>query len=480
MPFDPLSVIGYVGTAAGLLGFLVSTVTRLEQFGRDFRGCRDKLRWCNTQIRTCMLHLEVWKEAWCEQGRPYPDADYVYFLGADNFEEMKTKISLVHLEINQIGLLLYSKDLERAEQRDVSLITNNHWERWQTRLDRLQGVQRVFQPDSTWLQKICFASFRGMNLEERMKRLKDEIADLKDFSRMACWRAQFRSEVNKDITQADLMRILDRKARFNDLTDHLQALYRQCVMWGTWSVVLSPPDEEGGPMSLEHTHDVLIEFDVSRKAVQPKDIGIVPFRWSQVRDMPVAEYISLLDTATGLVIPSSRSRFLRSTLTGLNTRVRRSAVARTALGLVNWTILLWHTPWTDSVCTCRIRFVDLDIAGGRQAATLTPFSVDNSRAAIQCDCHTLFERKALLLGVSLAELALGDSIGVVLSSRGPLFQVNAHQLSMQQLLRRIDQRSPGFMPAVRFCLYYDAKLQSGECTFSAEHVILFKEQVLDL
>lgn len=281
MPFDPLSVIGYVGTTAGLLGFLVSTVTRLEQFGRDYRGCRDKLRWYNSQLATCILHLRAWKEVWCDQGRPYPDEDYHYFLGAESFEEMKTKVSLIHTEIDGIGLVLYSEDFDCSQPP-----TKQQWEHWRTKLVRLQDAQRMFLPDESWLQRVCFASFRGMNLEERIRRLKDKISDLKEYSKLACWTAQFRPEVNNDITDLDLLQILDRKARLNDLTLKLQALYQQYMEWGTWSLVLSPPDDEGGPCSIDHSHDVLIEFDVRRTNYRPRDIGIVPFRWSRLKLCP--------------------------------------------------------------------------------------------------------------------------------------------------------------------------------------------------
>jgi SpoVK/Ycf46/Vps4 family AAA+-type ATPase len=51
MVFDPVSIIGYVGTAAGLVGFLATTVARLEKLGRGKTSLIDRLASCGrTQI----------------------------------------------------------------------------------------------------------------------------------------------------------------------------------------------------------------------------------------------------------------------------------------------------------------------------------------------------------------------------------------------------------------------------------------------
>jgi hypothetical protein len=44
MVFDPLSIIGYVGIAAGLVSFLASTIARLEKISRDFQDAGNQLR----------------------------------------------------------------------------------------------------------------------------------------------------------------------------------------------------------------------------------------------------------------------------------------------------------------------------------------------------------------------------------------------------------------------------------------------------
>lgn len=154
-------------------------------------------------------------------------------------------------------------------------------------------------------------------------------------------------------------------------------------------------------------------------------------------------------------------------------------MTRTALGLINWTLLLWNTSWTNCICTCCIRFMDINIAGGMQAATLTP--LDNvSNHAVSCSGYGLEGRKAPLLGLSLAELAIRKPIELTLHTGQLLFSVDDQRLSSRQLLSRIEEISPEFMLTVRYCLHYHSKMEASGFMFRADHIILFKEQVIDL
>jgi hypothetical protein len=79
-------------------------------------------------------------------------------------------------------------------------------------------------------------------------------------------------------------------------------------------------------------------------------------------------------------------------------------LVNTALGLVNWSILLWNTPWTTGLCSCRIRYAYLD-SRGRANATFTAmqgglFPRPRHIQGLDLRCPL-----ALLVGVSLAELA---------------------------------------------------------------------------
>ncbi|KAI0147620.1 hypothetical protein GGR57DRAFT_515638 [Xylariaceae sp. FL1272] len=432
MPFDPLSIISYVGTTAGLLGFLVSTVSRLEQFGRDYADYTKKLLWYHTQLETCRLHLAAWKAVWCRPGDIYSDEDYEYFWGRRNLDAQKTKFALIHEEINDIGLILYARSLDDSSEPP-------RWDKWERQLANLESAQLQFRPNRDWLKRICFASFRGANLEERTKRLRENSDDLKVFSKLAFWAAQFRPQVNRDITDVELIRFLHRKQRIDNLTKTLDNLYKECAGWGLWSLVLSPPDEEGGPSSIEYdcSRDILLEFDVRQSSQSSRDLGIVPFRLSKVGNMQVVDYMNLIYHEGCHIVPTRRSglwRYMRSSLGSYDAEIM---LIRTALGLVNWTVLLWHTRWTDGICTCGIQLIQIEMEGTREAATFTPapFSIDPK---LRCDNCRLEGRKALLLGSSLAQLAIKRMVKLALDDRGlPIFSIGEQSLSESQLLDKV-------------------------------------------
>ena len=493
MVFDPVSVIGYVGTTAGLVGFLAATVTKLEKLNRDFHDAEKQLRWYNTKFATCWLVLKAWQRLWCDGVRSYSDEDYEYFWGKDYFEEMKEKFRLIQIEIEDIGLLLYS-GFDSESESDISHQPSiEDWQRWQQRLEYLSTPRRRFHPRLSWVSKLCFASFRGANLEERTKRLKEKIDDLKELSTTAYWYTQ--SLDTQAVTQAKLVHLLDRKQWIDELSNSLTQLYQKCdsINDATWSLILSAPDEEGGISSVQNQTDVRIEFEVF-KIIQAKchfrSIGIVPLYGSQLKQMTIGELVEQVHGSTNLVIPNWWSQTLKELLVidstdfsqafhqnGIQQRILRTT---TAIRLVNWTILLWHTPWTFDACTCRIRYVFLDPQGEKWNATIT--TMPNSLMGLPCYDSVLGNRRALLLGVSLAELAIKKTIKVSLNSTGgPIFYIDGAVISEKELLEQVKNESCNdFKLSVRFCLVFDSRMISGCLDLRPNDIVGFKENVLDL
>jgi len=180
MVFDPLSIFGYVGTAAGLTGFLATTVAKLEKLGRDYGECGQLLEWHSSRFATLQWSLDGWKCLWCHDGvQAYSEEVYDYFWGPDGFSELQTKLRLIHFEIDAIGLLLYSAFEPRSYQADT--VSTEHWRHWVERLDHLSTHQKQFVPNINWLKKICFAGFKGATLDVRLERLHRKVKDLTSF-----------------------------------------------------------------------------------------------------------------------------------------------------------------------------------------------------------------------------------------------------------------------------------------------------------
>lgn len=152
--------------------------------------------------------------------------------------------------------------------------------------------------------------------------------------------------------------------------------------------------------------------------------------------------------------PSKRSRPLRKMLTeGLFSGECRENfdVERADLiyGLGYWMVLLWNTPWSCDICTCGIRCAYMT-----NACTRHSFSYPRRHWRPECHSSELAENRFVLLGVALAEIALGLPISVILQQEGTSYRVGEELLSRKRLLAMLRERfgRNTITKAVSYCL----------------------------
>ncbi|KAH7264603.1 hypothetical protein B0J15DRAFT_581636 [Fusarium solani] len=139
-------------------------------------------------------------------------------------------------------------------------------------------------------------------------------------------------------------------------------------------------------------------------------------------------------------------------------------------------MLLWGTPWTDGICTCGLRFVTVTLSNG-----LTQMAVTFQRRMF-CDrdqfeeIETIRARKALLLGISLAEFALTQPVKVKMQENGePLFCTGDNWGPEKELLDAVAAGAGRpYREAVWYCSKYDRDLSD----FRPHHFLLFQEHVV--
>ncbi|EPE26729.1 hypothetical protein GLAREA_02643 [Glarea lozoyensis ATCC 20868] len=469
MVFDPLSVIGYVGTAAGLVGFLVSTVTRIEQYQRDFRDAAFKLNWYEDRLTSVEGEMTAWGRLWCGG---YSEDDYQSFWGRKGFDSVQRKMTLIQHEVNGIGLLLYGQVLAN-EDGQVSGIVDRDWEHWKLQLQKLRSVDLI--------SRIFFASFRGANLKERTSELEKMVSNLKSDTQRLLFEIQFRPTTNPTVDDDVLQRVLDRKAWVDEHKLILTKLFNLSRQWGKWSLVLRPPDEQGEPSSIDGGNGIKIEFDALSAVIDgqnTRDLGIVDFHPSQfLRTNPtINQWYSDEARDANRRVPTREDYLVaRFTITrGRRETGYRQQLARAAIGLVNWTMLLWNTPWTDGICSCQLRFVTFR----RKEINIT---VATFAAANTCEKtrrpHIM--DKSLLMGISLAELAIMQSVTVNLCiGEATNFSVGGKTITEKELLDYVKTRNgPGYRSAVWYCFEYSRKLERGE-GFRPHDILVFKENVI--
>jgi hypothetical protein len=167
---------------------------------------------------------------------------------------------------------------------------------------------------------------------------------------------------------------------------------------------------------------------------------------------------------------------LRARLGALRRREEefKQQLARAAIGLVNWTMLLWTTPWTDGICSCHLRFI--------KSATITATATFTPATACSKTTHNHLPNKALLMGVALSELALRQPIIVNLdvAGRTATFSRNGDIVDEMKLLQDLRMGpGPGYRSAVSHCFEYSRQLARGSGEgFRPSDIIVFKENII--
>jgi hypothetical protein len=473
MPFDPFSIIGYVGTAAGLCGFLVSTVARSEEAIRNFGAAKHKLKRYERRLRNAQSKLKTWARIWF-QGDNRRET-FIYFWGRDGFDQILQQIDAIRIEINAIGLLLY-KDFSELPIRTE--VTSRQWALWaQLELDDYDRVRRVVAREPDVIDRILFAAFRVNNFEDRTKNLRDMVSDLVEDSASLLWKCQFQPEFDKKVNESTLASMLDNREWLQTHSGILVTLYNLSIGHGIWSLVLTPPTSLGGPVSMPEG-TIRVEFDV-------QEVGILPIFPFEIEGNELQQWYQGAIVSQDLIIPNERSRYFKDLLPSLladgeHFTIAREVLLRAALGIVNWTMLLWNTPWTEGICSCGLRFITLPPTPGRPVALASFTRRDVCDKDPERGQH-LQRRKAALMGVSLAELALRRPITISdTTSRAWLFTIDGSEKTERFLLAdvRRETRSPGFALAVKYCFEYDRHFWQGGI-FRAEDIVLFEKNVLD-
>lgn len=149
--------------------------------------------------------------------------------------------------------------------------------------------------------------------------------------------------------------------------------------------------------------------------------------------------------------------------------------AQTALALAHWTVLAWRTKWVEKLCSYGVRHTLV-----RNNESSIAF-----RAVEPHPCFSpgLDSRKHLLLGIVLAELAIGCPISVTIEGENLLFYIFEHGLhqtidltKLMMSLRR--STSNRYQTAVIFCLEWDERKERRD-VFRAEDLWRYNQRVLE-
>ena len=476
--FEPLSALAVLGFVTGTLGFIVSTISKVDEKTQEFRECESRLRSFNWQLADACMQLKVWYWIWIGR-KPFPYETYVHFWGTKGLEDVQSRIDGITELSNQIKNLLH----QPVNCETGQYLPHSELKDWHRIIDRdVAEIPSWYHADPGLVGRIGFTLFRNAILLEKIGRLKIHIEGLRDFTQYT-FRLKQQRDLNKKVEPAELRRISDLKIFIDRISKFGSVLYNSRLPSSRlqWAIELAPP-EAGHTLDLWSEVDTMyIDFiirdtalDVQTKAIRVRfyveeqlahSNGCLPLVIQRVDQLlfshGLREQYSEHDRFFSLLqMPIRRSRPLRKMLTDnlFSGRHRKSfEVERADLvyGLGHWMVLLWNTPWSDGLCTCGIRCTHLADACTRHSFLPCP---DRSHWYPECHPSTLTADRFKLLGVTLAEIALAVPISVMLEQEEISFLVGKEVANRKQLLGMLREKfgRNTITKAVSYCLDPDS------------------------
>lgn len=475
--FEPLSALAVLGSATGTMGFLVSTISKVDEKVQDIRECEKRLRSFYWQLQEVHLQLTAWRWIWIGK-KAFPHETYVHFWGIEGLEDVQSRVDDIIELSNEIRDLLCQpvigksgQSLPRSELSDWHCLIG-------TDLADVPSWRHLPHGKVNLVRKIGFTLFRNTILLEKIGRLKSHTEGLRDFSQRT-FRLRQQSDPNLNVTPSELHCISGLKDFVDRISTFGSLLYNSRLpsLRLEWAIELGPP-EAGYALDLWSEVDrMYIDFFVRDTAVEVQTKasrvrmfvedqsahknGYVPFIVQRVNDVVLShgcrkdhsEYDQYFDF---LKKPSKRSRSFKKKLAeGIFDRTSRKSFemerAELVYGPGHWMILLWNTPWSRDLCTCGIRCTELETTYTRHS--FVPYT---KRSHWHEGCHALAlaHNRSELLGIALAEVALALPISGLPKQEDTCYLVGGEPASRKQLLGMLRERfgRNTITKAISYCL----------------------------
>lgn len=271
MVVDPFSIAGAVGLAAGLIGFMASTIERTSNTIDTARHTSSRLKIHDLSLRTCQQRLKEWARQW--HGRPghRAEQDLRFLWGDDGFEEIESRKQSILEEQESLHQLLYGR--QWFERRAL--------EKWRTTLkSQEEAISRgrfpLPQPKTSArhlnIYRQLATSLWGNNLiagaVDRLRRLVD---DLETTSKLYYHHQQQTSGSREQPSREDVRSVLRLRARAHRLSSALtnahQDLTRADAEWALLSTLFDVPES----CQLDATDQLPVTFlKVSADSLVPR------------------------------------------------------------------------------------------------------------------------------------------------------------------------------------------------------------------
>lgn len=493
--FDPLSALACIGFSIGALSFLANTVSKIDERAEEMRECKSRLRSFHWRLQELYLKFAAWQTIWLGK-KPFRDETYIDFWGSKTFED-------IHIVMGEI--LKVSKQIERL-LRMTSCLDKEQSNAWVHLLNldpfRLAEARPMEVEKIKLMQKIGFTLFRNESLLEKIARLRSQIDGLENISQLS-YRMRQHKDPNTKVTHEELLNASKIKIFIDDVSRYACSLYtlqQSEEQHIRWALELSPPEVEQALDPWNEPDTTYLDFFIrnigqahQRKAKRFRvfvlgDLGDIQTTsiktFSKIHEILRDEVDTVLEDGPELFNlleePKSRSKPFRKMLTegilsGPNRKSFDVERAELAYGLAHWFVMLWNTPWSWNLCSCGIRCTRLVKSSTRHA--FDP-RIGGPHWAPECHPANFANRRLLLLGITLAEIALTVPISVKPDGHSLMFTMGERWITGRSLADKIRKQCgrDTITKAVRYCLEYEDR--KPESTLRPEDFEDYRQNIL--
>lgn len=474
--FDPMTITAAIGFSLSVLSFISNSLPTLIRQRDEIVQCQARLKTYIYRLRDHQMYMTGWRYIWYgEQG--FADELYIHCWGEAGYFEMQSRLM-------QIRDLIESLEAHLKLSDEHEQLPPTEHRRWREIFENLKMNRYQSAPRPGALERVAFALVKNNQLKEELDRLEALVEGLDTYSRQLL-RDQQKSNPEKKVTNEELQTLdnaFTLEKELSKFATDLFIFHSDSNQVHEWDLELRLPDADGDAALPEITDiaSLSIDFLLQCKCLCEIDMARrfrVEYRTryhSQGNDPPSLAGESMIDQirscssgphlfgefefdkpCRNLEHPSTQDRSLKMMFgegeaRGIMWKAFEHDRVSIALALVNWVILLYNTPWTSAPCTCKIRRIQLQNLQERYVFV----SELDTHSGPACFGEDLSNRKLVLLGTTLAELAFATSLTVSGGDEEVIFTKNDKNVSRAEILQDLRRlrRPIGITEAVRYCL----------------------------
>ncbi|MCJ1461013.1 hypothetical protein MMC28_011395, partial [Mycoblastus sanguinarius] len=232
--FDPFSALASLSFATGTLGFLATTLSKIDERATEMRECKDRLRSYCWQLRDIQLKLAAWRWIWFGN-KPFSDDTYIFFWGKEEYDTVQRRIEDVMVLCQDIETILRRLPAEETRQ---PLSSADFFSMWSQHTDHRRHDPLNIREVSLFT-RIAFTLFYNAELQEKLARLKLQIEGLEGMTQHV-FRLRQGSDDGK-VRRSELQNLSDLKDFRENTAEIGNNLYNHMTRFPVGSAIdLSP------------------------------------------------------------------------------------------------------------------------------------------------------------------------------------------------------------------------------------------------